>query len=130
MKSIKLSYLLVITALIVLWALADKALWSGYEFFALRRSLVHGTGILAIGVMSVGMILAVRPISIEPFLGGLDKSYRLHKWLGVTGLVLAIIHWLWLKVPKWMVGWGWLERPERRPHAEQELAIFKFFQSQ
>ncbi len=130
MKSIKLSYLLVITALIVLWALADKALWSGYEFFALRGSLIHGTGILAIGVMSVGMILAVRPISIEPFLGGLDKSYRLHKWLGVTGLVLAIIHWLWLKVPKWMVGWGWLERPERRPHAEQEIAIFKFFQSQ
>ena len=34
------------------------------------------------------MILALRPVRLEPLLDGLDKTYRLHKWLGITGLVV------------------------------------------
>lgn len=57
------------------------------------------------------MILAMRPRWPERWMGGLDKMYRLHKWLGVTALVVVILHWLWAKGPKWAVGWGLLERP-------------------
>ena len=39
--------------------------------------------------------------------------YRLHKWLGIGALVLAVAHWLWARGPKWAVGWGWLQRPAR-----------------
>lgn len=39
--------------------------------------------------------------------------YRLHKWLGIAGLIMSVAHWLFAKGPKWMVGWGWLERPSR-----------------
>jgi predicted ferric reductase len=88
------------------------------------------TGIIGIGVMSIGMMLAIRPAIGENLLGGLDKSYRLHKWLGITALVIAVIHWLWAKGPKWMVGWGWLTRPARKPAAEQTVPLFQFFQSQ
>lgn len=130
MKNIKLSYLLLIALLTVLWLLADTVLSAPYQFFALRTSMMNYTGIIAMGVMSVGMMLAIRPVRVEPFLGGLDKSYRLHKWLGVTALVIAIIHWLWAKGPKWMVGWGWLTRPARTPAAEQTAPLLRFFQSQ
>ncbi|MBV2135055.1 ferric reductase-like transmembrane domain-containing protein [Pseudomonas sp. MAP12] len=135
MKNIKLSYLLLLIVLSLLWLVADNVLTAPYQFFALRSSLVNYTGILAIGVMSFGMFLAIRPISIEPFLGGLDKSYRLHKWLGITALVLSVVHWLLVKAPKWLIGWGWMEKPVRKAAtasgpSEPIPAIFQFFRSQ
>lgn len=130
MKNIKLGYVVLLVGLSLLWLLADDLLLAEYEFFALRSTLINYTGVIAMGVMSVGMLLALRPVSIEPWLGGLDKSYRLHKWLGITALVVSIVHWLWAQVPKWMVGWGWLVKPARRAAAEPSLAIFRFFREQ
>jgi len=130
MKNIKLSYFALIAALTFLWLVSDTVLSTNYEFFALRTSLLNYSGIICIGAMSVGLILAVKPVRLEPFLGGLDKAYRLHKWLGITGLAAAIIHWLLVKAPNWMTGWGWIGPTVRKPAAEQSLAIFAFFQSQ
>lgn len=130
MKNIKLSYLLLLTLLSGLWLMADTVLSGPFQIFALRSSMMNYTGIIAIGAMSIGMLLAIRPARIEPFLGGLDKAYRLHKWLGITALVFAIIHWGWAKIPKWMVGWGWLTRPARKPAAEQTASVLNFFQHQ
>jgi predicted ferric reductase len=67
--------------------------------------------------MSIAMILALRPRWPEPSIGGLDKMYRLHKWLGIGGLVFAILHWLWSQGPKWAVGLGSLalSAVRRRP---------------
>lgn len=88
-------------------------------------------GVLAIGVMSVAMVLAVRPVLFEPALGGLDKMYRLHKWLGISGLVLAVSHWLMSEAPKWFVGLGWLAPPVRGPRAPMaEDPIRQFFLDQ
>lgn len=64
------------------------------------------------------MILSLRPRWLEPLLGGLDKTYRLHKWLGIGALGLAVFHWLWSKAPKWAVGAGLLSRPARGPRPE------------
>lgn len=89
-------------------------------FFAWRGVLNQYTGALAMGVMSLAVILAVRPRWLEGPLDGLDKLYRLHKWLGIAGLTLAVTHWLLAKVPKWLVGWGWLERPKRGPRPPLE----------
>ena len=33
--------------------------------------------------------------------------------LGIVALVSSLLHWWWAKGSKWMVGWGWLERPAR-----------------
>jgi predicted ferric reductase len=91
--------------------------------FAWRNLLLQYSGVLSIGVMSVSMVLAVRPVMLESRLGGLDKMYRLHKWLGISALVTSFSHWLIAQGPKWMVGWGWLERPARgpRPPLPEEL---------
>lgn len=116
------------TALLVgLWALAEPLRGNG--FFALRGSMIQLSGVLAIGYMSVAMILAMRPHLPEQWLGGLDKMYRLHKWLGIAGFVLAVTHWLWAKAPKWALSLGLLERGTRSPRAPVDNVMEQFLRS-
>ena len=117
MKNIKLTFIALLLALTVLWLLADTVAPQPFTYFSFRTVVVQYTGIIAIVAMSVALLLALRPRWIEPKLDGLDKMYRLHKWLGVTALVFGVIHWWWAQGTKWMVGWGWLARPERGPPA-------------
>ncbi|CCM78855.1 Ferric reductase [Rhizobium mesoamericanum STM3625] len=88
--------------------------------------MMQFTGIIAIGCMSLAMAVALRPRWPEAWFGGLDKMYRLHKWLGIAALVVAVLHWLWAQGPKWAAGWGWLERPVRgdRPLIEDPFQAF------
>src|SRR3990167_4968224 len=87
MKHIQLTLIGLILLLSGLWMAADTVWSDAFATFNYRTSMLNYTGILAIGAMSVGMLLALRPRGrIETFLGGLDKSYRLHKWLGITAL--------------------------------------------
>lgn len=51
------------------------------------------TGLLSLGMMAFANLLSARPTWLEPALDGLDKMYRLHKWLGIGGLAVAILHW-------------------------------------
>ena len=103
-----------------LYLLADT-LWPAGGYFALRTVWVQYSGVLAMAMMSVAMVLAARPVWLEPHLDGLDKMYRLHKWLGIGALVLGIVHWLWAKGTKWAVGWGWLTKPQRGGGTPPEL---------
>ncbi|MDY0108267.1 MAG: ferric reductase-like transmembrane domain-containing protein, partial [Giesbergeria sp.] len=115
-----------------LWLFAEWMTWSApVNFFAWRTVGMQYSGVLGIGVMSAAMLLAVRPVVFEPYLGGLDKMYRLHKWLGITGLVVSVSHWLLAQGPKWMVGWGWLQRPARGPRPELlDAPVQQFFLGQ
>lgn len=115
MKPIRWAFAGLLGLLTALWWAANPALLATQGLWAWRRLVIDGTGVLAIGLMSVGLLLAVRPVGFEPWLGGLDKMYRLHKWLGVTAALVAASHWLAVQAPKWLVGWGWLERPVRLP---------------
>ncbi|WP_304670387.1 ferric reductase-like transmembrane domain-containing protein [Neisseria bergeri] len=67
--------------------------------------------------MSACMILAVRPKMLEGLFGGLDKMYRLHKWLGIIALSGSILHWTSTQFPKWLITLGVIEgkRPQRPP---------------
>jgi predicted ferric reductase len=80
--------------------------------------MVQYSGIISLVAMSVAMFLAARPVWLEKPLDGLDKMYRLHKWLGITALTSAVVHWWFALGTKWMVGWGWLARPERGKRPE------------
>lgn len=116
-----------------LWAvlLVPAALWMAVEpaalradtFIALRNNMVQMSGVMAMAAMSAAMILALRPRWLERRLDGLDKMYRLHKWLGIAGLSLAVTHWLWAKGPKWATAWGLVERPPRGPRPLPDSAI-------
>lgn len=115
MKSLKRVFWWSLLALGGIWWLADQTDWAALDgVFAWRAVLSQASGVLAIGVMSLAMLLTVRAPWLERRLGGLDKMYRLHKWLGISALVLAVSHWLIVSGPKWMVALGWLERRGRR----------------
>lgn len=125
MRNLKWVFWLTLALLSVLWLVAEPNLIKLTEFFPWRNRLVQLTGVLAMGCMSIAMLLALRPRWLERPLDGLDKMYRLHKWLGIGALVISVMHWLAAKGPKWAVGWGWLERPKKGVGAlEQPLQAF------
>ncbi|SDS24370.1 Predicted ferric reductase [Polaribacter sp. KT25b] len=90
----------------VLWILANVPFPDTITSKIIRHLSIQYSGVIGIGVMSVAMILALRPVWLEPILGGLDKSYRLHKWLGIVGLAAAIFHWIATKAPYWLSSLG------------------------
>lgn len=113
MRQIKLTLIGILCLISALWIATGPSVFQESGFFTVRAAAVQYTGVLAISAMSVAMLLALRPRWPERWMGGLDKMYRLHKWLGVTALAVSLVHWLWAQGPKWAVGWGLLERPVR-----------------
>jgi predicted ferric reductase len=114
--------LLLITGL---WLLADTFTPTPFHYFTFRSVFLQYSGIVAIAAMSIAMLLALRPTVLEKPLGGLDKMYRLHKWLGIAALAIGILHWWWAQGTKWMVGWGWLVRPGRGRGAAVQAGGFE-----
>ncbi len=114
MQPIRLAFIGLFTAATLLWLAAHGFSVNGSRFWPLRADMVQFSGLLAITAMSAALYLAIRPRWLEPRLQGLDKLYRLHKWLGIAALLTAVAHWGWAQVPKWLVGFGWLQRPARR----------------
>lgn len=71
MKNIKLGFWFFVAALSGLWLLADTFVPPTVNFFSLRGVFIQYTGVLGMGVMSVAMLLAVRPKWLESRLNGL-----------------------------------------------------------
>jgi len=117
LNRLRIAFAALAALLTLLWLLSTPVSQLGGGFWPIRHNLILLTGILALGFMAVAIVLAARPVQIESALGGLDKFYRLHKWLGVSGLTLAVVHWLLEILPRSMVRQGWLERPARPPRA-------------
>jgi predicted ferric reductase len=124
-KRIKVSFLAILLVFTVLWLAADTLAPTPFTYFSFRAVFIQYSGVLGIGLMSIAMMLALRPQWLEPHLDGLDKMYRLHKWLGISALVVSILHWWWAKGTKWMVGWGWLEKPARKSNADETLGVIE-----
>ena len=114
MTRIRIAFCLLCLGLSAMWIAADPVVFGAHSFARLQFPLINYTGIIAMGVMSVSLVLALRSVALEPHLGGLDKSYRLHKWLGVAGLFAVIAHWLLIEAPGWRVALGVLPPPARR----------------
>jgi len=107
MNKIKIALVSSITFITIIWFLTNTLLYIPFDSNLFAKSLDQYTGIIAFSAMTFSMILATRPIWIEKRLGGLDKSYRLHKWLGIIAFSFSIMHWLVSKLPEW---WLYLDR--------------------
>ena len=129
MRHIKFTLFGILLLMTGLWLSANMSVLQSASFFAVRATALQYTGIIAITAMSVAMILTLRPRWPERWMGGLDKMYRLHKWLGITALVVAIVHWLWVEGPRWAVQLGLLERPARGPRPPAANAVEAYFAS-
>jgi predicted ferric reductase len=49
-------------------------------------------GMVALIAMALGQIIATRLSFVEHIFGGLDRSYVLHKWLGIGAMVAILLH--------------------------------------
>lgn len=132
MNRIKTALAALLAALAGAWLLADTLWPQPLTWFSFRTVFMQFSGLLAVGAMSAAMLLALRPRRIERWLDGLDKMYRLHKWLGITALCASVLHWWFGQGTKWMVQWGWLVRPPRgpRPDPSQLGLVEGFLRSQ
>ncbi|NYT62018.1 ferric reductase-like transmembrane domain-containing protein [Alcaligenaceae bacterium] len=66
----------------------------GALLWLIRQQALFLSGLWSIALMSLVMVLAVRPAWLEKPLGGMDRMYRLHKWAGILAISFAIMHWL------------------------------------
>jgi len=114
MKPIRITLWSLLAGLSILWMFANLALPVPLNIMAVRILAVQYSGVLAMGAMSMAMILAVRAPLVDRWLNGLDKSYRLHKWLGITALVTSVAHWVFVNGPKWAVDLGLMGTPDRQ----------------
>ncbi len=82
-------------ALITLtWAWHAVSAGGGSPAWVVRQEALYLSGMLSIGLMSLSMFLAARPVWVERPLGGLDQMYRTHKWAGILAVGFAALHWL------------------------------------
>ena len=95
------------------WFISTPTDMRNANFFTWRNESINASGLMAYAVFAACMLLAARTRWLEQRLGGLDKSYRLHKWLGICGAMLVFTHWMLEIIPKKLVGLGWLARPAR-----------------
>lgn len=117
---IRIAFVAFFSVLALLWALADAGtIAAANAFIAWRNVAVQGLGVMTIGAMSAAVLLATRPRWLEQRLRGLDKMYRLHKWLGIAALTFGTMHWLAAKGPKWLVQAGLIARQPRAPRTGQ-----------
>lgn len=129
MRMIQIALWASIACLTALWVAANLSLSTTFTTAAICNPLLQYTGVISIGAMSIAMILATRATWLDAWLNGLDKSYRLHKWLGIVALISAMIHWLTVNGPKWVIELGLMDRPERGapPAVSTELGTVQTF---
>ena len=63
-----------------------------YAPFGSDAAIGIAVGATAAVAMSQTLLLAARPRLLEPLFGGLDRMYRVHKWLGIAALALMLLH--------------------------------------
>ncbi len=114
-----------LSALLWLLCLPEGAL-ANLDFFMGRRQFMNFTGYVAFIMMAAVMVLALRLPIVERMIGGLDRVYRLHKWMGIWAATLGLVHWLMAQVPKWLVQAGVLTRPARQGAVQVAGAVPEF----
>ncbi|HAW46511.1 MAG TPA: cytochrome C [Roseovarius sp.] len=75
-----------------LCVLAGLLGFTTYASYGSDAALGIAVGAAAVVAMAQTLILAARPRLLEPLFGGLDRMYRVHMWLGISAMVLMILH--------------------------------------
>ncbi len=129
MKPIIRAWWIIILATTVAWLSAEPDVLAVTGLMPLRNLAVQYSGLLAMAAMSIAMALAARPGWLERRLGGLDKMYRLHKWLGITVLIFAVVHWIACNAPGWAATLDLIDPIRRGPRPPSDNPIQQFFGS-
>ncbi len=76
-----------------MWAAATPHVLQSNGLFQWRGLLLQYSGVLAQPVSAWRCSLPPGQKWPERWLSGLDKMYRLHKWLGISELIISVSHW-------------------------------------
>ena len=109
MQRIKLVWWFVFIGVTLTYWVSINAIDQTLTLWALRKSTLYYTGIMATAMMSLGVVLAMRLPVVENLIGGLDQHYRLHKWVGISTALFALAHWLIKLGPKWLERNGFVD---------------------
>ncbi|HEH9259105.1 TPA: ferric reductase-like transmembrane domain-containing protein [Pseudomonas aeruginosa] len=93
------------------------------DIWVVRKQAILLTGVASFALMSLIMLLAVRPVWLEKPLDGLDRMYRLHKWAGILAIVLGLLHYLLELASPWLA--GIVGKPVKGPRVETFLDVFR-----
>lgn len=121
-----------LTALILtllLWSVSLSSVDLQGTFLFWRGQLTQITGILAIALMGMLLLMAVRPRWLEQKFGGLDKMYKAHKAVGISAGVVVILHWLVTKSPKFLTTLDLIQLGPRPPRHGVPDPFRGFFES-
>ncbi|WP_210459305.1 ferredoxin reductase family protein [Vibrio crassostreae] len=113
MKTVRNIIWAMIATMSAFWYAMEPQLFASSNVFEWRSAMIQYSGILSLMLMSITMILATRLPMVENWLKGMDKAYRVHKWLGIGGVAMGVTHWLWYQIPKSLVMSGVLDKPVR-----------------
>ena len=113
MKTVRNIIWAMIATMSAFWFAMEPQLFASNNVFEWRSAMIQYSGILSLMLMSITMVLAMRLPMVENWLKGMDKAYRVHKWLGIGGVALGVTHWLWYQIPKSLVTFGILAKPVR-----------------
>ncbi|MDF3936508.1 ferredoxin reductase family protein [Pseudomonas citronellolis] len=94
-----------------------------FDIWVLRKQAILLTGVAAFALMSLIMLLAVRPVWLERPLGGLDRMYRAHKWAGILAISLGLLHYL-LELGGPLLA-EFIAKPAKGPRVETFLDVFR-----
>ena len=115
MRRIVWSIIVFMLVLSALWLATGWASFKEPTFFGLRDGIIQLSGVLGIGLMTVGVLLSARPKRLEGLYDGMDKMYLLHKWVGIVALVVCIFHWFMASGFKFLIQWGLMAGGGGRP---------------
>lgn len=93
MKKILWIFVAVISLFFGLDALLNP-IESGDFLWQLRSYLLYYTGVIAMALMGLVMVVSSRPIWAERIVNGMDQVYQLHKWAGIWAVLFGALHWL------------------------------------
>lgn len=89
MKAVSNIIWVMVVAMSILWFAMEPQIFSSTNVFEWRSAMIQYSGILSLILMSITMVLAMRLTVVENWLHGMDKAYRVHKWLGIGAVALG-----------------------------------------
>ena len=108
---------------VLLWAMTVPWQDPAMNVWWWRNQILLLTGLGAWALMSLIMVLSLRPVWLERPLGGMDKIYRLHKWAGIGAIVLSLLHYGTQLSKDLLI--ALVGRPVRAPRADWWLNTFR-----
>lgn len=72
---------------LVTYNLGDWSVWLW------RKEMINLTGVICLVSMGIIMLLALRSKFLEGIFQGLDKTYYVHKWLGIFSVIAVVLHY-------------------------------------